>query len=37
MIQHADELSKTKEEKQKKELEFMNEGIEAKKERKGEE
>ena len=37
MIQHADELSKAKEEKQKKELEFMNEGINSKKERKDEE
>ena len=37
MIQQADELSKEKEEKQKKEIEFMNEGINAKKERKDEE
>ena len=37
MIQQAEEASKANEEKQKKEIEFMNEGISAKKERKGEE
>ena len=37
MIQQADEVTRAAEEKQKKELEFMNEGIGAKKERKNEE
>ena len=37
MFQQAEEASKANEEKQKKEIEFMNEGINAKKERKDEE
>ena len=37
MFQHADEISKANEEKIKKELEFMNKGIDSKKERKDEE
>ena len=37
MIQHAEEIAKSTEEQQKKQLEFMKEGINAKKERKDEE